>query len=300
MPRKITRKPFSRFVPISATLLARICRDYAAVTLLAIGLAISWHWLWFTFLPRFNMKYQLTMFRRVAPAFKAIMGGDLEALLGKLSQTSIGAVAYLHPVTLIILLAYAVMLPSGLLVGQIDRGTIEFTLSTPLSRRKLIFTTILAGCMGGALLILAMLAGTAIGRHFTTLTDPYHFHRIVICAVNLYAVYLVAFAISTVFSSFTRVRSYAVGWPLGLGLIVYLLHFLAEWWQWVKKISFLGPIHYYHPIRIATEGYNPITHTFDPAHTFDPTNNIIALIAAAAVLFAIAAYGFSRRDIAVV
>jgi len=288
MPHEPAASSWSRFIPFNKTLFGRISRDYAAITVLAMAMAVSWHWMFVSFLPKYNMRYQLAYIRKMASAFKAIMGPDIDSLAGLLSQTSIGAVAYVHPITLAILLGFAIMLPSGVLVGQIDRGTIELILSTQLSRFKLMVTTFLAGCVGGVFLILAMLFGTYLGLTFTKLEEPFHFDRIVICAVNLYAVYLLALAISTFLSSITRLRGYAVGWAVGLGLVAYLLHYLAEWWDWVQRISYLGPIYYYHPIKIATQP------------EFDPTRDIVLLCAVAAVFLAAAIACFSRRDIAVV
>lgn len=274
----------SRYSPISGVVFARMLKDYWAVTALAAALLTSFHWLFVTFLPAYDMRYRLTYIRRLPPIIKGMIGQDLIEII---STTSLGSFAYLHPVTLAVMIGYAILLPSGMIVGQIDRGTIELVLSAPLSRKKFMFTTIAGGWIGGAILIAAALLGTWLGVRYTELNQPYHMQRIALCAVNLYAVYLLAFALSCLFSTVTRIRSYAVGWAFGLSMSAYLLHFLAEWWTWVQKIAFVGPLHYYRPIKIA-------------AGRHDPTYDILVVIAAAVVFQMISMICFSRRDIAVV
>jgi len=277
-------KSWTRFCPVSGTLFARICKDYWIIAALGVSILISFHWIFVTFLPRYDMRYKLVYIRRMPEILKAMIGKDL---LDIATTTGLGSFAYLHPMTLAVLLGFAVLLPSGLIVGQIDRGTIELVLSTPLSRKKFMFTTVVAGGVAGVVLVAGMLLGTWLGVKHTELREPYNFGRIVICAVNLYAIYLVALGCSTFFSAVSTIRSWAVGWAFGLCLVAYLIHFTSEWWGWVRKISFLGPLYYYHPIKIATGQY-------------DPSRDIMCMVAASVVLFVVSIVWFSRRDIAVV
>lgn len=242
--------------------------------------------MWVTFLPVYDMKYKLGYIRKWPEVFKAIIGPDIMDLI---SITSIGSLSYIHPMTLMGLLGFAVLLPSGVIVGQIDRGTIDLVLATPLSRRKFMATTILTGCLGGAILVGAMLLGTWIGIQHTAgeLAEPYQYGRIVTCAINLYTVYLVALGYSTFFSAISTIRGWAVGFGCAMGIVVYLLHFLSEWWELVRKISFLGPLYYYRPIKIVTGHY-------------DPTGNMLLLTGAAAALLLLGTVCFTRRNIAVV
>ncbi|MFA5863305.1 MAG: ABC transporter permease subunit [Phycisphaerae bacterium] len=271
-------------LPISVPIWGRIWRDYWHITLICGGTLVGFHWLAITFLPKYNMKYRLYIIDNLPGIVKAMIGPDLMQMT---SKTSIAAFIYLHPVSLLILVAFAIMMPSWMLVGQIDRGTVELLLATPVSRKKIIFTTFLAGIVGGIVLVASMLLGSWIGIQQTHLTEI-RFDRICVVALNLYMLYLLILSGSIFFSAITSIRGMAVGWTIALGVIAYLLHFLAEWWTWVGKIAFLGPLYYFRPIKIAAGNYT------------DLPKDLTILVAASAVLLVISMIWFSRRDIAVV
>jgi ABC-2 type transport system permease protein len=287
MPETSVRASWTRYVPFSGVLLARLAKDYWTITGLAVALAVSFHWLFVTFIPMYNLRYKLTYVKRMPAIVRAMIGEDILEIS---STTALGSFAYFHPVSLSLLLAFAIWLPTGAIVGQIDRGTIDLVLATPLSRRRFMATTILAGCLGGAVVIAGMLAGTWIGVQRTAMRLPetYEFGRIVLVALNLYAVYLVALAWSTFFAAASTFRGYAVGWAFALSLASYMLHFLSEWWDFVREhLSQYGPLYYFRAIKVAAGNY-------------DPTNDILGLSAVALGIFLVATLWFSRRDIAVV
>jgi ABC-2 type transport system permease protein len=279
------KKNLSRFLPISLPLWGRIWRDYWYITLMCAGTLFAFHWIVVTFLPNYHMKYRFAIIKQLPSFVKAMIGQDL---MDVINLTSIDAFAYMHPISLAVLVAFAVMLPSWVLVGQIDRGTIELVLATPISRKKILGTTILAGIVGGALLIGAMLLGTWVGVKTTRLPEVFLFSRILVCALNLYAMYLVLLSASVLFSAVTSLRGMAVGWAIGCCVGAYLIHFLSEWWKFVEKISFIGPLYYFRPIKIAAGQYDNLP------------KDIGVLLAISAVLFLIAAVWYSKRDIAVV
>lgn len=270
--------------PFSAPIWGRIWRDYWYITIICGATLFAFHWLVITFLPLYNMRYRLNIIQNLPDIVKAMIGQDILEIT---TWTSIGAFAYLHPVSLAVLVAFAVMLPSWILVGQIDRGTIELLLSTPLTRKKMVYTAALAGLVGGALIIGCMLLGTWVGTQRINMTQPFNYSRIVTVAVNLYAVYLLIMSISVFFSCITSIRGIAVGWAMAVCVAAYLIHFLAEWWPLVQKIAFLGPLYYFRPIKIASG-------------TYDPTLDIVILTGTGAAFLILSTVWFSRRDIAVV
>lgn len=281
-----TAKWYSRYCPISGPMFARICKDYWLVLTLGTALALSFHWLYVTFLPLYNLRYKLRYIKQLPGIVKAMIGGDLFDII---STTSLGAFAYVHPISLMLLIGFAMLLPTGLIVGQIDRGTIELVLSTPLSRKKFMLTNLFAGGLAGAILTGGMILGTWIGVQYTheKLPEPYELRRIFLCVLNLYMLYLLAMSAASFLSAISSIRGWAVGWTFGICLVAYLMHFMSEWWKWVANIAFIGPMYYYHPIKIATGKY-------------DPTGDMLAIGAATAVLMILSVICFCRRNIAVV
>jgi ABC-2 type transport system permease protein len=278
------RFSIGRMLPISLPLWTRTGLDYWFVTLLSSLTLFGFHWLVITFLPLYDLKYRLSYIRRMPDIVKAMFGPDLNEII---SFTSMGAFAYMHPVSLAILMAMAIMLPSWALVGQIDRGTIELILATPTSRKKMVFTTVFSGILAGAILVGSMLLGTWVGVQRTKLPEPMDFHRILIIAANIYSLYVLSMSVGVFFSSIFSTRSLAVGFTVAFSVGAYMMHFLSEWWTFLQKIAFLGPLHYFRPIKIAAGNY-------------DPSRDMIVLLAASVVLLVISTIWFSRRDIVVV
>lgn len=232
----------------------------------------------------YGNRYRIIRTMRHLPKFvRSMIGEDLISIT---STTSLGAFAYLHPITLTLLMAFALMLPTWVIVAQIDRGTIDIILSTPRSRTKYMLTTIFAGMLGGAILVGATLLGTYIGVQKTKLPEPYHFDRAVICAINLYALYFALLGFASLLSAMSSIRSWAIGWGLTISVFCYMLHFCSEWWAWVKRFAKYGPLHYFHPIKIAA-GY-------------DPHKDIIILSVAGVIFFISAVIWFVKRDIVVI
>jgi len=271
-----------RWLPVSLPLAWRIGCDYLGLLLLSAVTLLGFNWVFVNLLTRWEHRYNLRLIRRLPRIFKAMVGEDIFQMI---TPTALNAVAYIHPITLVVLLAYAVVLPSGVIVGQIDRGTIDFVLATPLTRRKMMATTIASSLLGGAVLVVSCLVGTWLGIRYTQLDEPPDFHAIAICAVNLYVLYAVVLGYSLFFSAVSSLRSWAVGWAIGVSLAGYLVHFFSEYWEWMQKIAFLGPLDYFHPVKIAASGQWPV-------------RDMIVLAVAAAVLMLASTLAFCRRNIA--
>lgn len=267
--------------PIAWPLWWRIWRDHLGLMILSAGVMLGWHWLWVSFLPMYEHRYKLGLIRQLPKIFKAMVGEDLFQMI---TPTALNAFAYGHPITLVVIMAFVVVIVTDVIVGQIDRGTIDLILATPLTRLKMMTTIILVSLVGGALLVAAMLAGTGLGLHYTQLVTPVKFSSIVICAINVYVLYVCVLGCAVFISSLSSIRSWAVGWAIGISLASYLLHFLAEWWSLAAKISFIGPLKYFHPVRIAATGQWP-------------SRDLAVLGAAGAVLMVTATIIFCRRNI---
>lgn len=286
----ITHATWNRFSPISGALFGRVCRDYLLLLSLGVALMIGFHWLFVTFLPAYDTKYKLRYVEQLPAFLKAMIGQDILAIT---TTTAIGSFAYMHPISLAMVFALAVVVPTGLLAGQIDRGTIELTLSAPISRKKYFCTTLVYSMIAGAVLIGAMVLGSWIGVQWTAAKlaarhrEPYDVVRVATCAVNLYGIYLVAMGWSLLFGAIYSIRGSAMGWAFALSMAAYLIHFLAEWWELVRKISFIGPMYYFRPIKIVSGTYNM-------------SHDMMVLCIAAAAFTLVGAILFSRRDVTVV
>lgn len=89
-----------------------------------------------------------------------------------LSTTALEVCWWNHPVIVLTILAWAVTRASAAVAGEIERGTIDVTLSRPISRRAYLTSQILFAVLGLLLLGFSLIAGNVVASVFYTLKAP--------------------------------------------------------------------------------------------------------------------------------
>lgn len=153
-------------------------------------------------------------FTQVASSFG---GGDLFSLAGTV------AMAFQHPFTLLLVGIMAIAFPALAIAGERDKGTLEVTLSRPISRRGLLATLLLAGVVfvAGLVGVLALTAGvTVVLVGFGDEIELANLAQLWLMAGLFFSVLLaLAFAIS--------VDSDRAGPAIGIPAVFILLNYLA-------------------------------------------------------------------------
>lgn len=153
-------------------------------------------------------------FSQIASSFG---GGDLVSLNGSM------ALGFQHPFTLLLLGIMAIAFPALAIAGERDKGTLEVTLSRPISRRGLLLTLYVAGAIFVAFLIGVLVLMTGITGVVVGFGEEIDFGRLAqlwLAGTLLFTAFMaLAFAVS--------VESDRPGPAIGLPAVFVLVNYLA-------------------------------------------------------------------------
>ncbi len=189
------------------------------------------------------------------PFLKALMGGDVLEV-GNIA--GLIAIGYHDPLVLLLYMLFAVGVPTALLAGAIQKGTMELILSRNVTKTHVYICAGLVTVIGMYALVLVMFAGTVIA---TRIYDFYQevpldfFFRIAIVGGMLAsAVGGVALLAAACFRRGTAVWvtvAYLVG--------NYFMSILVDWWPRMKWMEPLTIFTYVDGPKIFESGGWPIT-----------------------------------------
>jgi ABC-2 type transport system permease protein len=209
--------------------------------------------------------------------FSEFGGGDLFSLEGAV------AMGFSHPFTLLLLGVIAVVFPALAIAGERDRGTLEVTLSRPISRRGLYATLFLAGVGFLALLVAVLILTTGVTLALVGFGGEVSVGQLAqlwLADVLLFvAIMALAFAVS--------VESDRAGPAIGLTAVFVLLNYLAfaigSIWpdmRWLHDYSIFNLLK---ARPILDEGA--------------AVSDLLVMLVFAAIFVTIAWYRFPRRDL---
>jgi ABC-type transport system involved in multi-copper enzyme maturation permease subunit len=212
----------------------------------------------------------------------------LSALLGSTLDEDIAAQAlavlpWVHPVVLLTGFAHAITLCTRVPVGEIDRGTIDFLLGLPVSRRATYLCQSLVWALSGATLILLGVVGFVVGSALAEVPLP-SAGRLLITVCNGYLLCLSTGAVTCIFSCASARRGRAIGASLTVVVLSFAISFVAPFWPPIAKIEFLSLLNYYRPFAVLQED------------TW-PWSDLAVLFGVTAMALGIGGWIFERRDI---
>lgn len=216
----------------------------------------------------------------------------IEGLVGAdigegISPLMMSAIAWVHPVVLAIIWGFEITFATRVPAAEVDRATIDVLLGLPVSRWRVYICDTLVWLAAGVLLMFACVAGFSTGSLALSEEHRPEIGRLVICAGNLLCVYSVVGGLAFLVSARSNRRGPAVAVVLAVVLSLFLLNFLAQFWEVAEKLSWLSMMHYYRPVEILQNGGWPLA-------------DMAVLLGAAAVFWGIGGVLFSRRDICTV
>jgi len=189
------------------------------------------------------------------PSFiKAMLGGNALQLGNIVGLIAIG---YNHPLVLTLYMLFAVGIPTGLLAGEVQRGTMELILSRSATKTQVYICAGLITVVGMYLLVLVMFMGTVVATniyHFDQEVPLYYFFKIAIVGGMLAsAVGGVALCAAGCFS-----RGTAVSVTVAYLVVNYFISIIADWWPRMKWMEPATIFHYVHGPEIFTESSWPL------------------------------------------
>jgi len=220
-------------------------------------------------------------FLEVLPSFiKTLLGGE-SLRAGNLS--GLIAIGYHHPLVLTLYMLFAVGVPTGLLAGEVQGGTMELILSRAATKTHIYICAGLITVTGMFALVLVMFLGTVAA------TSLYEFGQ----TVPLYPFFKRAFVGGLLASAVGGIallaaacfrRGNAVGLTVAYLVINYFASIIAAWWP---RMKFLEPITIFHYV----EGPEMFQKSAWPVADMGV---LIALLAVSTVLGGVI---WSRRDL---
>jgi beta-exotoxin I transport system permease protein len=203
-----------------------------------------------TYLMRRNGFSQLSDF--IPDFIRTAVGPEALAFMSFSGVVSLG---YFHPIVMTALVGVTIAIATEA-TGEIEMRFVDLTLARPLPRQALVIRTIAVLAVAGALMLLAMLAGTWTGLSCCVPADAESpnvgvFLRL---AISLAAVMACWGGVTLAIGAASRRRSVAASIAGVLALTTYLLDYLGRAWQPAAGVSKLSPFHYFEPIAIMTTG----------------------------------------------
>lgn len=210
--------------------------------------------------------------------FARFGSGDIFSLTGAV------ALSLIHPIALILTAVFAVGFSASAIAGERQRGTLEIVLARPISRRSLYITLLGASFLFVGIVLAALLVGSVIGAAIAGVFSQLPLAYMPLVWVNALLLFgafaAVGLAASTTFDRFAP----ALGWTLGIVVVMYLLEVLGSLWP---DAVFLQKYSLFHYIRVKAT----LAGTFAPA-------DFLMLAAVIAVAIAWAVILFPKRDLA--
>jgi ABC-2 type transport system permease protein len=204
-------------------------------------------------------------------------GGNVLSLTGSM------AFAFQHPFTLLLVGIMAIAFPALAIAGERDRGTLEVTLSRPISRRGLLLTLYVAGIVFVAVLlgVLAITTAiTAVAVGFGNEVEVANLAQLWFVSVLLFVAFM---AVAFVASVESDRAAPAIGIPAVFVLLNYLAFTIGGIWP---DVGVLEDWSMFHLLKAQ--------HVLDGEAALSDTLVLIGFIA---LFVAIAFYRFPRRDL---
>jgi ABC-type transport system involved in multi-copper enzyme maturation permease subunit len=215
--------------------------------------------------------------------------GIVQAMLGTEIADRIGpqmfqSIAWVHPVPLALTWAHALLCCTRVPAGEVDRGTADILFGLPVSRWEVLFSETAVWLGAGALIIGATLAGNLLGSLALPPEQRPQFLRLLIILLNLYCLYMAVGGSAWLISSLSNRRGKAISVLFVILLGLFLLNYLAQFWQPLSKLVFLSPLHFHRPISVLSTGRWPV-------------RDMAVLLAAGFALWISGGVVFARRDL---
>jgi len=177
--------------------------------------------------------------------------------------------------------AFVIGFARYMIAGEVEEGTLEFLLSQPIKRWKVLTSegSVLAGIAG--LVVTTVLSVFIFGKAFGFRVSYAGFLAF---APLGFALFIAMAGYSIFFSALFREARRALMASAAVIFGFYLLHFAAGYSRVVDKIDYLGIFHYYDPLGVLNSGGVPV-------------RDVLVLLAFGIALFCIALWIFQRKDI---
>jgi ABC-2 type transport system permease protein len=200
------------------------------------------------------------------------------------STTALEVCWWNHPVIVLTVVGWALSRGSAAVAAEIERGTLDLTLSRPVRRSTYLLSQVAFLILGLFLLAAALIAGNRVGAQIYALANPPSILTLLKPSAMIVALGLAVYGYTLPFSTLdvVRWRPGLIGAALTLGgLIAMSVAPQFEGYEWLEKLSVFRA---YAPVTVALKG-EPLAFN----------GSVLCAVFAAGVVLALAI--FARRDL---
>lgn len=239
---------------------------------------LSWLTVWMA--SRFERLIDMGELGRRAGMLRGLGGQAMDY-----STTALEVCWWNHPVIVLTVLAWAIVRGSSAVAGEIERGTVDVTLSRPVSRPMYLTSQVAFAGLGLLVLVLALIAGNVVGSLFHALKAPPSVFTLAKPGLTIVVLGLAVFGYTLPFSAYdvVRWRPGMAGAALTLaGLVAMSLS--SQFPDYKTLLDNLSVFQFYAPVTVALKG--------DPL-----ARNTAILLAVALSGVSISYFVFLHRDL---
>lgn len=176
-------------------------------------------------------------FLDIMPSFvKTALGGDL---LQSGNVPGLILIGYQHPFVLFLYLLFAVGVPTTLLTGEVQRGTMELILSRPATKSQVYVCACVITLAGMFALVPMMFLGTVTATNIYDFGQPIPLDLFFRVAVNGGLVAGASGSLALLAAGALSVRNRAVTASVAFLVLNYFAWIVAQWWP---RFGFLKPV----------------------------------------------------------
>jgi len=178
-----------------------------------------------------NVRAFLAFLDMLPSIVKTALGGDMLQAGNTAALLTIG---YQHPFVMFLCMFFAVGVPTGLLTGEVQKGTMELILSRPVTKTQVYLCACILTLTGMFALVLTMFLGTAVAVRIYRFDQPIPLDLFFRIAINggLLASTFGAFALLCA-ATFARLYS-ALGAAVAFLTLNYFVALVSEWWPSIR------------------------------------------------------------------
>ena len=170
------------------------------------------------------------------PAFiKAFFGGDALQYRNIAGLITIG---YQEPFVLLLYMLFAVGVPTALLAGEVQRGTMELILSRQTTKTHVYICAGLITVVGMYALVIVMFLGTVVSTNLYKFDQEVPLYRFFKLAVNGGILASAVGGIALLAAACFR-RSMAVSLTVAYLVVNYFIMIITQWWP---RMKWLDPV----------------------------------------------------------
>ena len=149
------------------------------------------------------------------------------------------AIGYQHPFILFLLMLFAVGVPTGLLTGEVQKGTMELILSRPVKKLHIYLCAGFLTIAGMFALVFVMFLGTVTAVHIYEFNDPVPLDLFFRLAMNGGLLASAVGAVALLAAAYFKGRNMAVGVTAGFLMINYFISVISQLWP---RMAFLNRV----------------------------------------------------------